>query len=108
MGDIPSRYAPVVDDDQFEDIADEEQESSDEEPEKGATEEELERLIFGDKAGFREEVGGFRQRAQLEDAADFDIEIEEEEDNNLATVNSADVGFAIIDAMYIADAQVLI
>ncbi len=96
MGDVSSRYAGPVEDDEFEDFADEDQEMSEEEAEKDATEEELERLVFGDKAGFREELGGFRKRAQLAEASDLEVEEEDEDEDNLATVNSADVSYTAL------------
>lgn len=60
------------------------------EPEKDATEEELERLVFGDTVGFRNELKGFKQVARLGEGGDVSDD-EEEEENALAAVDSADV-----------------
>ena len=56
------------------------------EQEKDETEQELERLIFGDSAGFRE---GFKDVA-LQDSADEDVE--EGENTGLEGLDDADVG----------------
>ena len=65
----------------------------DSEPEKDATEEELERVVFGDSAGFREGLGNWALEEEEEE------EEEEESEGNdtsgLEGLDNADVGQAL-------------
>ena len=63
---------------------------SDVEEEKDATEEELERLVFGDAARFKDELRGFQRRYQLQNHDEAEDQ-EEGDENNLTHVPSNDV-----------------
>lgn len=57
--------------------------------EKDETEEELEQLVFGDSAGFREGLKNFRQAATTEDEDDQDV-------TGLEGLDDGDVGQALV------------
>ena len=59
------------------------------EAEKDETEEELEQLVFGDRAGFRERLKGFPQQDALEGAA-------EQDGTGLEGLDDAEVGQALV------------
>jgi hypothetical protein len=77
--------AEVVDDDYEESDVEFNMES---EPVKDETEEELEQLVFGDRAGFRERLKSFPQQNTLEGAA-------EQEGTGLEGLDDAEVGQAL-------------
>lgn len=61
---------------------------SDEEPQKDAIEQELEKLVFGDATGFKDEIKGFKQAlAYGEDSNELEANGGEE----LAEIDDADV-----------------
>lgn len=86
MDHTDDRPADERDDEPFED-EDEEMDEAESEEEKDETEEELERLVFGDTAGFKDELKGFRQDTYRADGDD----VEEEEEEALATIADADL-----------------
>ena len=77
----PSTAAEREEDASDEEPIDDDELLSDSEPEKDETELELERLVFGDQVGFREEIKSFRRGAP----------VGEDGDNTLTAIDSADV-----------------
>lgn len=64
--------------------------SSEEELEKDATELELEKLVFGDAAGFKDNIREFRTALAYGEGTDA-VEVSAEQDGRLAVIDDADV-----------------
>jgi len=64
--------------------------SSDEEPAKDATELELEKLVFGNATGFKDDIKGFRKALAYGKATEAQ-EKSAEQDRQLAVIDDADV-----------------
>ncbi len=73
-------------------VSSEDERMSDSEPEKDATEEELEKLVFGDNAGFREEIQTFGHR-NYSGHKESSEEPGHKHINALTTINDEDLFF---------------
>ena len=85
---------PELEQQEDEDSGEEVFEDEPEEPEKDETELELEKLVFGDSSGFREELKAF-QKPQLSSSKEIALREEDDEDqeqgDQLSGVADADV-----------------
>lgn len=86
MDYINDRPVDEQEEDIFEDEDELMNEANSEEEEKDEAEQELERLVFGDTAGFKDELKGFRQDTY----GDNEGEDTQDEEEAVATIADAD------------------